>query len=517
MSMRAGYVPGGGLLLGDGSRWLLADSPPDPGTAQQLWDALVGPRIPDPEAVADLAAMLGASSVVVIDLDARQAVGVGRVIRGDAGLAERGEAVELVLDRAHDRARELPLASGVVGAASVRITLTRPAPAAIAGGSGGGRESATGGVGAPAAGAGALIDGIPDAILHATAPDLAGTHETVHDTAAHPVLDPEHDPGHDTQRSPRSAPESGATGPQTGPHSGTAHDADRSGEGRVGHTRVRTGPRPAPSAPATSPPTDPPPPVDGPPGAAGIAGSAAPPGSTGPSLPEPSWHPDDHDGHTQARGAEPPTDHLSHATGETVQAVRCDNGHYTPAHSSVCRTCGGPVAEQPPSRVPRPPLGVLGLPDGQQLLLDRGVVLGRKPRPLPDGEAWPHLVRLPDQATHLSRLHVQITLDGWLVLARDLGSRAGTTLLVPGRAPERLRPYDTVILENDHRLLLGDDYTVTFRTGLDLAVPSGPPSPAPGGPPPSGPPLTGPPPGPQPAPPAYGAPTPPPHSKDRHP
>ena len=166
----------------------------------------------------------------------------------------------------------------------------------------------------------------------------------------------------------------------------------------------------------------------------------------------------DHDGHTSVR-----SDHLEQPTHETVLAVRCPQGHPTPAYSPVCRVCHAPVPPQEPRRLPRPPLGRLVLPTGEQVVLDRDVVLGRKPAALPGAAPWPHLVTLPQDSTYLSRVHLHVELDGWLVLARDLGSRGGTTLRVPGRPPERIRANEPHVLEPGNRLDLAEVYEILFE------------------------------------------------------
>ena len=120
--------------------------------------------------------------------------------------------------------------------------------------------------------------------------------------------------------------------------------------------------------------------------------------------------------------------------------MHCEQGHVTPASTASCRVCGSAVPPQEPQRVPRPRLGVLHLPDGEQVALDRGVVFGRQPTAMPGGEDWPQLVRLPDDQTYVSRNHLHVELDGWLVLATDLGSRGGTTLRVAGRPPSGSAP-----------------------------------------------------------------------------
>lgn len=168
-----------------------------------------------------------------------------------------------------------------------------------------------------------------------------------------------------------------------------------------------------------------------------------------------------HDGATTRRAG--PVDHLRHHTHETVLAVRCPAGHLTAAFDPTCRVCRLEVRDEEPERVPRPRLGGLVLPTGESVPLDRGVVLGRRPRPVPGAGDWPHLVHLPQDSTYLSRLHLQIELDGWMVLARDLGSRGGTTLRVPGRPPQRIRPEESHVLEPGHVLDLADVYPVRFE------------------------------------------------------
>ncbi len=186
----------------------------------------------------------------------------------------------------------------------------------------------------------------------------------------------------------------------------------------------------------------------------------------------------DHDGHTTFRSAQapsspPPTtppparapDHLHQPTHETVLAVRCPTGHVTPAFVPTCRVCARPVAPQDPVRVPRPQLGVLRLPDGDTVPLDRGVVLGRQPTAPPETADWPHLVRVGHDSSYVSRTHLRVELDGWLVVATDVGSRGGTTLRVPGRAPERIRAHEPYVWEPGQVLDLADSCEVVYEVG----------------------------------------------------
>ena len=181
------------------------------------------------------------------------------------------------------------------------------------------------------------------------------------------------------------------------------------------------------------------------------------------TIQPPGTEVDDHDGSTVHRPEL--VSHLRHGALDTVLAVSCPTGHLTPADSKVCRVCRQPVAPQDPRRVPRPTLGGLRLPTGEVVPLDRGVVLGRKPAPLEDSSDWPHLVHLPSDHTFVSRMHLHIELDGWNVLARDLDSRGGTMLTMPGREPERMRAREAYVLEPGSSLDLAEVYEVRFEVG----------------------------------------------------
>ncbi|WP_157829542.1 FHA domain-containing protein [Nocardioides alpinus] len=169
---------------------------------------------------------------------------------------------------------------------------------------------------------------------------------------------------------------------------------------------------------------------------------------------------DDHDGSTTFRPA-----HLAQSTSPTVLAVSCPLGHLTPPVAPQCRVCHQRVAPQEPRRVDRPSLGGLRLPTGEVVPLDRGVILGRKPAPAEGSTDWPHLVHLPADHSFVSRRHLHVELDGWDVVARDLDSRGGTTIALPGRDPQRMRPNDAYVLEPGTVLDMAQVYAVRFETG----------------------------------------------------
>jgi hypothetical protein len=151
--------------------------------------------------------------------------------------------------------------------------------------------------------------------------------------------------------------------------------------------------------------------------------------------------------------------------GPLVQAVLCPAGHPSPPHAGTCRQCGREIPPQQPFQTPRPSLGVLRLASGDVVSLDRGVLLGRSPKvsaDLPVADR-PHLVRVPSPENDISRNHVEVVLEGWHVLVRDLGSTNGTTVALPGQVAVRLRPGDQQVIEPGTVVTLADEVSVVFE------------------------------------------------------
>jgi len=152
-------------------------------------------------------------------------------------------------------------------------------------------------------------------------------------------------------------------------------------------------------------------------------------------------------------------------SGVSVLAVLCPAGHVSPPHSITCRTCGREVPAQEPFSTPRPPLGVLRLSTGDLVTLDRGVLLGRAPQVepgLPVAQR-PHVVRVASPQRDVSRTHLEVILEGWHVLVRDLATTNGTTVTLPGREPVRLLPHDQQVIEPGTLVSLADEVTFTFE------------------------------------------------------
>jgi hypothetical protein len=186
-----------------------------------------------------------------------------------------------------------------------------------------------------------------------------------------------------------------------------------------------------------------------PPAQLGLPGPAGPPGPRAPVE------------ETTNRAALAAARHAAQG-GPTVPAVRCAEGHLSEAWAGNCRVCGSPIPPQQPVQVRRPALGVLALSTGDTVTLDRDIVMGRAPAP-PQGDPqdMPHVVQMVSRDNDISRSHVRIHLDGWVVLAVDLGSTNGTYVTLPGQQPVRLRPNDPLAIVPGTVVSLADD--VGFR------------------------------------------------------
>jgi hypothetical protein len=412
--VEARYARGDALLIGSGAHWLLMTDPGDDSVVDALWQ-LLGDGGPDLDERV-LAAVEGAfggqpPALALVDFTGGTATAVSR---GSAHMRLDGPARILSIDHAgHDDSGQddVPalrrLVGGVASASRVelrpvtRVATSPPAPVATPA-----AGDATGGAGRP------LIDGIPDEILAAKGPD------------GPPPPRPRvvrHDPVEDT----------GPSGATTDPDPGELPQRIEEG----GHTTIRP-----PRAEVPTPPLDD---HDG----------ATVHRAMGPAAPE------------APAGAPARAPHLEHHTGATVLAFTCPLGHLTPTTSPACRVCHQRIAPQEPQRVTRPVLGGLRLPTGEVVPLDRGVVIGRKPTPVPGSNDWPHLVHLPSGQSFVSRLHLHVELDGWDVLARDLNSRGGSTLTAPGRETVRMHPGEAYVLEPGTVIDLAEVYEVRFETG----------------------------------------------------
>lgn len=149
---------------------------------------------------------------------------------------------------------------------------------------------------------------------------------------------------------------------------------------------------------------------------------------------------------------------------QTVLAARCPHGHLSPAFAAGCRVCRTPIPPQQHFETPRPTLGVLRLSTGATVTLDRGAILGRNPRVPADHQgAQPNLVKVVDPGRDLSGQHLEVALDFWNVVVRDLGSTNGTEVVLPGEMPVSLAPNQPMILEPGSKVVMAGTVSFVFE------------------------------------------------------
>ena len=97
--------------------------------------------------------------------------------------------------------------------------------------------------------------------------------------------------------------------------------------------------------------------------------------------------------------------------------------------------------------------------------LDRPLLIGRKPsiESFSSAVELPGLVSLPDPESVLSRVHVEVRLDGWEVLVVDQSSLNGTFVQLPGQEPQMLRPQDPCLIVSGTTVRFGDLTSCVFR------------------------------------------------------
>lgn len=196
------------------------------------------------------------------------------------------------------------------------------------------------------------------------------------------------------------------------------------------------------SAPHPVAPSGPPPMAAPTPGVQAPAGTARPQATTGGSAaPAPQ---------TAARAV-------------MIPGVLCPNGHANSPERHECRTCRSPL-EHTTRTVPRPPLGYVDISTGNRIILDRSAVIGRRPRASRvSAEDVPQLITVPSPQQDISRSHLELRLEGWHVVATDLDTTNGTTLMRPGMEPVRLRSGEGVVLGEGDQLDLGDGILLMMR------------------------------------------------------
>ena len=145
---------------------------------------------------------------------------------------------------------------------------------------------------------------------------------------------------------------------------------------------------------------------------------------------------------------------------DLVLAALCAYGHPNRPGSARCRVCGNSVDNAGARLVQRPVLAQLVTAQGARVDVKGTVLVGRAPQAKP-GDDDAALLAVPSPNSDISRTHVMVTVHFWDVVATDLHSTNGTTLVRPGQAPVRMMPGAPVTVEPGTILDLGDGGLIT--------------------------------------------------------
>lgn len=104
------------------------------------------------------------------------------------------------------------------------------------------------------------------------------------------------------------------------------------------------------------------------------------------------------------------------------------------------------------------------LSTGAKVAVDRTVLIGRAPEAQRvTGRELPRLIAVPSPNNDISRTHVQVRVEGDLVVVTDLNSTNGVILVEPGQTPRRLHPDEPTPVPLFGVVDLGDDVTFTVE------------------------------------------------------
>ena len=174
---------------------------------------------------------------------------------------------------------------------------------------------------------------------------------------------------------------------------------------------------------------------------------------------------DDLDADTKTEAGEVPVvARAADDSGQKVLTRLCEADHVQRAGAPSCRICGTTLRSDTEAMRPRPEFAAAVLPNGERIELGRGIVFGRRPRSnRMQGVRVPKLVALESPGEDISRSHLELRLEGWSMLATDLGSTNGTMLLRDDREPQRLRAGVAVHVEFGDRLDVGDGVVIALE------------------------------------------------------
>ena len=123
-----------------------------------------------------------------------------------------------------------------------------------------------------------------------------------------------------------------------------------------------------------------------------------------------------------------------------------------------------PPADDDSDGEPEARSAVLVFSNGERVLIDRRVLIGRNPKVGDDIEGeMPHLMKFDGPGQGLSRTHAQISLDGGDLLLEDLESTNGTEVQLPGQQRRRVRPGEPMVVVAGTLIDFGEELHCTIE------------------------------------------------------
>lgn len=140
-----------------------------------------------------------------------------------------------------------------------------------------------------------------------------------------------------------------------------------------------------------------------------------------------------------------------------------DGATITAAQARALAADAGPPAPQrvAPGQAPAVEVGRAVVSTGQEITLDRTVIIGRRPKATRVTGEPPHLVAVPSPQQDISRNHLELRVEGRAVVAVDLNTTNGSLLRRGTADPVRLHPNEPTVIVTGDILDLGDGVTVT--------------------------------------------------------
>ena len=187
-------------------------------------------------------------------------------------------------------------------------------------------------------------------------------------------------------------------------------------------------------------------------------GTVAPAAPAAPAAPETTETPDPTSSETAPPETAPPGTELDEGLG--------DHDGATLAVSRIAELAPDALGTGAPAAASAPPapltVGRAMLSTGQEVVIDRSVIIGRRPQASRVTGDVPHLFAVPSPQQDISRNHLEIRPEGSSVVVVDLQTTNGSMLRRGAADPVRLHPGEPTVVVNGDVIDLGDGVTVTF-------------------------------------------------------